>query len=233
MNIDTTIKNAKIDTPLGPSIFALQLPENIFQKSLQLADDVWKRKNRIDWSSQLVGHIKHQYYVPHSELKEYGLYDFFIQCFFWYVMSSLGEKGFCNYSNVFKEGELEIELEAFWINYQEEGEYNPLHNHGSASLSGTIHLIEPEYDYSEKRKHESDGKLVLVNHSPIIYGLDKYAININPTPSGMYIWPAPLLHEVNPFQGKGQRVSMAYNVVHYFGDNPGNRHGAKEYEKER
>ena len=223
MNVHSSIKNAKINTPFGPVVFGMQLPENIFQNCIKLADDVWARKDRIDWSHELVGHMKHQYYVPHSELKEYGLYDYFMQCFYWYI-----EKGITT-SEEKKKG-IQIELEAFWINYQEEGEYNPLHNHGQASISGAIHLKDPEYEYSEDRKHESDGKLMIVNHSPIMFGLDKYAMTVSPTPRGMYIWPAPLLHEVYPFRGEGQRVSMAYNVVHYYSDNSENRHRAKEYE---
>ncbi len=224
MKIDSSIQQARIDTPLGPAIFGMQLPENVFQKALKLADDVWARKDRIDWSHELVGHMKHQYYIPHSELKKCGLYEFFIQCFYWYLITA------------FKEFEkrkehLILELEAFWINYQEEGEYNPMHNHGQATMSGAIHLREPEYERPKDRKHGNDGKLTLVNHSPIINALDKYALTVKPTPRGMYIWPAALLHEVFPFQGKGQRVSMAYNVVHYFGDNPENRHTVKEYEE--
>ena len=223
MNIHSSIKNAKIDTPLGPVIFGMQLPENVFQNCIILADDVWARKDHIDWSHELVGHMKHQYYVPHSELKEYGLYDYFMQCFYWYIQkgSSVSEE---------KKEYLQIELEAFWINYQEEGEYNPLHNHGQASLSGAIHLREPEYVYSEDRKHDSDGVLAIVNHSPILHDLDQYSMSVRPTPRGMYLWPAPLLHQVFPFKGKGQRISMAYNAVHFYGDNPENRHRAKEYE---
>ena len=55
-------------------------------------------------------------------------------------------------------------------------------------------------------------------------------MTVRPTPRGMYLWPAPLLHLVNPFKGRGQRISMAYNAVHYFNDNPDNRHRVKEYE---
>ena len=88
MKIDPTIQQAKITTPMGPKIFGIQLPENVFQSALKLADDVWARKDRIDWSHDLVGHMKHQYYVPHSELKKYGLYNFFIQCFYWYVITA-------------------------------------------------------------------------------------------------------------------------------------------------
>ena len=235
MNVDPLIKKAKINTPFGPRIFGLQLPENIFQILLQLADDVWKRKNNIDWSSHLIGHIKHQYYVSHSELKEYGLYDFFIQCFFWYVTSPPGKKRVHpGADNFFKGEEIEIELEAFWINYQEEGEYNPIHNHGQATMSGAIHLIEPEYDYSEKRKHGSDGKLEIypfAYYSPIMQELDRLGEQISPTPKGMYIWPGPLLHAVNPFTGKGQRVSMAYNAVHYYKDRDkkGNKEDPEKY----
>ena len=224
MKIDYSIQQARIDTPMGPSIFGLQLPENIFQKFLKLADDIWARKDRIDWSSELIGHMKHQYYVPHSELEKYGVYEFLVKCFYWYLIKASKdiEK---------KKENLIIELEAFWINYQEEGEYNPMHNHGQATLSGVIHIREPEYMYPKDRKHEVDGKLTIVNHSPILTGLDYYSLSIKPRPRGMYIWPAPLLHSVYPFRGKGQRVSMAYNVVHYFKNNPENRHNAKEYEE--
>ena len=217
MNVHSSIKNAKIDTPFGPAIFGMQLPENVFQNCVKLADDVWARKDRIDWSHELVGHLKHQYYVPHSELKEYGLYDYFMQCFYWYILkgSTKSEE---------RKKYLQIDLEAFWINYQEEREYNPLHNHGQASISGAIHLKEPEYEYSEDRKHGSDGVLTIVNHSPIMHDLDMYSMSVKPTPRGMYLWPAPLLHQVFPFEGKGQRISMAYNAVHYFNDNPENRH---------
>ena len=226
MEIDLSIQQAKIDTPLGPVIFGMQLPEKVFQSAAKLADDVWTRKNRIDWSHDLVGHMKHQYYVPHSELEEYGLYNFFMQCFYWYLITASKE--------IEKKKEyLIIDLEAFWINYQEEGEYNPLHNHGQATMSGAVHLREPEYKRPKDRKHENDGKLTIVNHSPILFGLDRYIMSVRPTPRGMYIWPAPLLHQVFPFQGKGQRISMAFNTVHYFKNNPDNRHSAKEYEKDR
>ena len=123
-----------------------------------------------------------------------------------------------------------IELEAFWINYQEEGEYNPIHNHGHASMSGVIHIKEPEYEKSKDRNSWGDGHLTIISHSPFMHALDNYHLDLKSKPRGMYIWPAPLLHLVNPFKGKGQRVSMAYNVVHYFRDNPENRHNAKEYE---
>ena len=47
--------------------------ENIFQKCVKLADDIWERKDHISWNHELVGHMKYQYYAPHSQLKEYGL----------------------------------------------------------------------------------------------------------------------------------------------------------------
>ena len=221
--VHPSLKQARIDSPIGPSIFGMQLPENIFQKCVKLADDIWERKDHISWNHELVGHMKYQYYVPHSQLKDYGLFDFFIQCFYWYLITT------SEWIKKKKE-HIKIDLEAFWINYQEEGEYNPIHNHGQATMSGAIHIKEPEYERSEDRKSEKDGNLTIIRSSPIMEALDHYSMDLKPTPRGMYIWPAPLLHLVNPFKGKGQRVSMAYNVVHYFTDNPENRHNSKEYE---
>ena len=56
-DIHPNIKGARIDTPFGPKIFGMQLPENIFQKLVKLADDVWERKNHISWNHELVGHM--------------------------------------------------------------------------------------------------------------------------------------------------------------------------------
>ena len=215
-------QNSRVDTILGPSIFGLQVPEDIFKRLVKLSEDVWERKDHISWNDQLVGHLKYQYYVPHDQLKEYDVYNFFMQCFYWYITESSS-----HWKN--NSDSMVIELEAFWINYQEEGEYNPMHNHGQATISGALHLKEPEYEISKERKHHRDGVLSIVNHAPIMYELDNYSMDVHPTPRGMYLWPASLLHVVYPFTGKGQRVSMAYNAVHYNSNNPDNRHTVKNY----
>ena len=78
-NIPSYVKNAKIEIPMGPIIYGNAVPEKIFSKIEKLAEDTWNRPDRLDWADELVGHMKHQYYIPHDVLKEYGIYDFLIQ----------------------------------------------------------------------------------------------------------------------------------------------------------
>ena len=50
INVHPSIQQARIDTPLGPKIFGLQLPETIFKNCVKLSNDVWERKDHISWN---------------------------------------------------------------------------------------------------------------------------------------------------------------------------------------
>ena len=47
MNIDPSIQKARIDTPLGPTIFGMQVPENIFQQLLKLSSMMYGKEKII------------------------------------------------------------------------------------------------------------------------------------------------------------------------------------------
>tara|TARA_B100000287_G_scaffold237119_1_gene223135 strand:+ start:1814 stop:2557 length:744 start_codon:yes stop_codon:yes gene_type:complete len=234
-NIPSYVKNAKIEIPMGPIIYGNAVPEKIFSKIEKLAEDTWNRPDRLDWADELVGHMKHQYYIPHDVLKEYGIYDFLIQSCWWYVFTveynqdeSEDSENYNQRQKGFNLKNLVIDLEAVWINYQEQGEYNPTHNHGQSNISGVIH-IKDAVKGDSGRKNMKDSTLTLFGgHSPIgMY--DRSTMTVPCVPRQFLMWPSQMLHQVNPFFGEGQRISMAFNYVSWYKHNQGNYHTPKSY----
>lgn len=103
-----------------------------------------------------------------------------------------------------------------WANILRYGEYHSLHSHPNAFWSGVYYLNgnpQPQQD------HPFSGKLELIDPRPgaslnysegtTLYG----RFLVNPTPGQMVVFPGWLQHQVHPFFGNGQRVTIAFNVI--------------------
>lgn len=103
-----------------------------------------------------------------------------------------------------------------WANILRYGQYNSLHSHPNASWSGVYYVNgnpEPE------EKHQFSGKLELVDPRPgaglsysertNLYG----RFLVNPAPGQMVIFPGWVQHQVHPYFGQGERVTVAFNVT--------------------
>lgn len=111
------------------------------------------------------------------------------------------------------EGGVEWSAEA-WANVSGPGALNKPHIHGGAFWSAVYYVRAPASD---------SGQLVL--HDPRMPALRMYAPMLRfkgagpeqvariPPKSGMVVmFPSWLLHSVEPWQGEGERVSIAFNV---------------------
>ena len=107
-------------------------------------------------------------------------------------------------------GRYQLKLIDVWLNCQKEGDYNPMHTHGG-SFSGVVFLKVP----SQITGASFDGQLCF--HGPEDYHLQSFrtgmAKYVLPKPGDFYIFPAWQPHSVMPFRGKGDRWSLAFNVV--------------------
>ena len=128
-----------------------------------------------------------------------------------------------------------------WINYTKEHEYNPPHFHSNCSLSSIFYLNNEE-DYKEGRLGHTDGKYSVKHndedgHTLFIDGsksngailtdrtddkdtfqgvvhpiIDRTHFTVKPHRGRFFIFPAHLLHCVNPFVGKkGRRITASIN----------------------
>jgi uncharacterized protein (TIGR02466 family) len=103
-----------------------------------------------------------------------------------------------------------------WGNLLRYGQYNSLHSHPNAFWSGVYYVNgnpEPE------EKHPFSGKLELVDPRPgaalsysertNLYG----RFLVNPVPGQMVIFPGWMQHQVHPYFGQGERITVAFNVT--------------------
>jgi len=103
-----------------------------------------------------------------------------------------------------------------WVNLCRDGGYNKIHNHPGCSWSGVYYVTlgEPDPDAPPEA-----GKIEFLDPR---MGATETGLNgpdavpklrIEPEPGMMVIFPSWLYHYVNPFRGKGERISIAFNVT--------------------
>ena len=101
-----------------------------------------------------------------------------------------------------------------WANVSGAGALNNAHVHGGAFWSAVYYVRAPSSD---------SGQLVL--HDPRMPALRMYApmlrfkgagpeqvARVNPKSGMLVMFPSWLLHSVDPWQGEGERVSIAFNI---------------------
>lgn len=113
-----------------------------------------------------------------------------------------------------------------WSVHSYAGDYNPLHDHGTQTLqglSGSLYTkippaIQESSDNLDLRNASGNqnGYLQFVyGDSPVIGPLMfKVPQNmaVKPAVGDLYLWPSWLEHMVYPFDGEGERRSIAFNV---------------------
>ena len=115
----------------------------------------------------------------------------------------------------------QIDFEVFWIVSQYASTPSPVHFH-SGEISGVLYLKVPEIDEGqEERTYISGRQAGYINF--IIGGRQRFSrslISFKPRVGDFYIFPGWLLHGAEPFRGKGERRSMAFNAFVKSGPGP-------------
>ena len=101
-----------------------------------------------------------------------------------------------------------------WANINRDGDYNILHAHPNCMWSGVYYVQpgepDPAVPYSgllELIDPNAAANYVQVRNT--VFDAKHFIDN---TPGRMLLWPSWVKHMVHPFVGKGDRVSIAYNV---------------------
>ena len=102
-----------------------------------------------------------------------------------------------------------------WINYQQPGEFNPIHNH-TGKLSAVIYIDVPECIAEENAVMADTSGSPSAGKIHWVYGSMDYATDYNyahqPVTGELFIFPAGLPHIVYPFKSDVERISMSFNV---------------------
>jgi uncharacterized protein (TIGR02466 family) len=122
-------------------------------------------------------------------------------------------------------GQLDIEIDGgAWVNLCRDGGYNKIHNHPDCSWSGVYYVCLGEADPDAPPEagqieflDPRMGALMVTAAGPDA----PPKFTIVPEPGLMLIFPNWLYHYVNPFRGKGERISIAFNIRLRFGEKTG------------
>lgn len=102
-----------------------------------------------------------------------------------------------------------------WANLCRNGSYNKIHNHPDCTWSGVYYVTlgdtDPDAPPEAGKIEFLDPRMGATDISPD--GATAFPkMVIDPKPGMMVIFPCWLYHYVNPFQGRGERLSIAFNI---------------------
>lgn len=206
----------------GPTILEARLPDTIFERMLSLTDDLLADSSRRSYGANLVGQIREEPEISMRHLREYGVHDYLSGLFSEFMLGC----SYCNADRDYKDSvadfqksetyvnPVRIKIEAAWLVSQKSGEYNPIHNHSSATLSSVMYLkVPPEIeDNPIPGKAAIDGHIEWVDQSA--NSMQNATLRVKPVAGMFYIFPASLLHLVYPFKGTEERRSVSINASH-------------------
>jgi len=206
----------------GPTLLETRLPEDIFSKMLQMTDDLLEDPNRKSYGDSLVGQIREEPEITLDLLKQYGVYDYIHGLFAEYILGC----SYCDADPEYKQSvtafqqsadyvnPVNVKIEAAWLVSQYQGEYNPIHNHSSSTLSSVMYLKVPETMNEDPipGKARLDGHIEWVDRSTDV--MQNSTLRVKPEAGRFYIFPATLLHLVYPFKGSEERRSVSINATH-------------------
>tara|TARA_B100000029_G_C17452933_1_gene915628 strand:- start:343 stop:945 length:603 start_codon:yes stop_codon:yes gene_type:complete len=161
------------------------------------------KKHLNSYGARLAGRLD-------SELNMMGLIDktegfnYIVKCMNKYMEQS-------QEFEVYKQGQLHLNINGCWINDMKAGEYNPPHTHHDGTGWSTVLFLKvPEFIDDTKDPHKfKDGQLCFIMHGNAC----KY---LTPKVGDFYIFRADHQHCVMPFKTKKPneiRRSMSFNFI--------------------
>ena len=215
-----TIKIEAIQ-PWSNLIYRIAMPDNITQGLIEHTDKMRENPDTPSYGKNLVGQVDEELEINIRELPT-NIPNFLINCSREWLFNQYNQGFGWEPSWNLKKEDLNVQFISMWTVSQRDGEYNPIHTHPAAAVSGVLYLKIPEYKEDKKdttkphKQRRDDGSLVFTNNA----GLDRrYCVsnfNVNPKVGELYLFPGMHPHQVYPFRsvdGKGERRSISFNIV--------------------
>ena len=202
------IDNVQVVKPFGPLIMLAQLPEGVIKKLNEVVDVI---KDRKDMGARLAGVIETESEIPHSMLEEKKVMNIFHALSRSYLEQAYLNAGLHDQWNAMN---VKTQMQSIWSVSQYENEYNPQHNHSHCQISAVLYLKVPAMKPRNipNKPKEKDGQIEFTfctNESIFTTG----SFVARPKPGMCLLFPNSLYHQVYPFQGSGERRSIAFNMA--------------------
>ena len=202
------IDNVQVVKPFGPLIMLAQLPEGVIKKLNEVVDVI---KDKKDMGARLAGVIETESEIPHSMLEEKKVMNIFHALSRSYIEQAYLNAGLQDQWNAM---DVKTQMQSIWSVSQYENEYNPQHNHSHCQISAVLYLKIPAMKPRNipNKPKEKDGQIEFTfctNESIFTTG----SFVARPKPGMCLLFPNSLYHQVYPFQGSGERRSIAFNMA--------------------
>ena len=201
------IENVQLIKPFGPLVMVAQLPESIIKPLNEIADEV---QHKGDMGPRLAGIIEKESEIPHSMLEEKNVMNIFHA-----MTRSYIEQAYMHsmQKDMWDAMDVKTQMQSIWSVSQYENEYNPQHNHSHCQISAVLYLKIPAMKPRNipNKPKEKDGQIEFTfNSNNDIFTTGSFVAR--PKPGMCILFPNSLYHQVYPFQGSGERRSIAYNM---------------------
>ena len=209
-----------------PAVYVLQtqMPQDMIDDVNDYMDEYRKDKNKESLAKTLVGQIDkgEQLLLDHND-KRMVEYNNFI--------CSLGAEyinHFAASGNSIK-GDKQVQIDETWSVHSYDGDYNPIHDHGTKTLMGisttawtkvppqigNVNAQSPTYSLYNESGH-SDGCIAFQYGQVSVIDGERLkpaqSFVMTPEVGKLLIFPSWLQHMVYPFKGEGERRTIASNL---------------------
>ena len=219
--------NVEIQPHSLPAVIMLEakLPDSMVDNLNEYLDKLLKKKKRKSLAGTLVGQIHQgqQLLMDHNHelLKDY--YGFLTQMGVQYLELFRQSTGIAHVGRI-------IDIDELWSVHSFEGDYNPIHDHGTKTLMGISTTTWTKVPEQIGKLGESgtenynlyndsgacDGFLAFNYGRNSLMDAERLrppqSISIKPVVGRQLMFPSWLQHMVYPFFGKGERRTVAANL---------------------
>ena len=189
----------KVISPFGPKIAKLKFSNKlikIINKEVEKISNKKKLLKKLDYSTKLVGQVKHEFQLPNSFVKQYLE-----------KVISKEVKKYIKYT--LKKRVKKVSIKNFWIVRQFNNEYNPVHYH-DGHISGVGYLKVPKFFSKNNKKTKTDGTIDFINGNKMFLSDSIY--NHQPKVGDVILFPNYLMHTAYPFKSNEERRSFSFNL---------------------
>ena len=209
-----------------PAVYVMEttMPETMVDSVNDYIDEYRKKEDRKSLAPTLVGQIHQgeQLLLDHTDerLAEYTQFICNLGADYINYYASAGNK---------VNGPKQVETDETWSVHSYDGDYNPIHDHGTKTVMGLsttawtkvpeqigrTNATSPTYSLYNESGH-SDGCIMFSYGQTSIMDSERLKpaqlITVTPEVGKLMVFPSWLQHMVFPFKGEGERRTIASNL---------------------
>tara|TARA_Y100000768_G_C23975157_1_gene682645 strand:+ start:843 stop:1649 length:807 start_codon:yes stop_codon:yes gene_type:complete len=214
--------NGEVLYPFGPPVYRTELDTKIVDMLIAEGQRTREQKD-LDHRLKLAGNMKSGTSVlfpagPDKDVRNRADQAIVQKVFeFFEILQSQYGKDWPNIEKMMlgnSGGMGALRLQQLWINFQQAGDYNPLHDHGGLFSFVIFGDIDEKIFTEDVPPTNTNiaGKLIF-HYGEQITKLQSNSFSVEPYKGLMYVFPAALQHTVPPYFKEFERISISGNYV--------------------